>query len=254
MAGVAVGELARAYADPVLAAFDLEFYDGEDVTRRPLGGSWDVRFDRVAPVRPFRWPKSGGSFAGWYYAATTGTHVGYESWLERDWLILLDADPEVAGIASQPFWLHWHDETRKRRHAPDYFVRLADGRGRVVDVRAGDRIDEAAAESFAATARACGAVGWEFVRVGVPDPVLMANMRWLSRYRRHRCGRRQDVADLLVDVFGEPVPLRAGAAQAGDPLVVLPVLFHLLWSGVLVTDVAGRLLGSDSWVHTAERQ
>lgn len=61
-----------------------------------------------------------------------GAHVGYESWLERDRLILLDADPEVAGIASQPFWLHWYDGTRKRRHAPDYFVRLADGRGRIL--------------------------------------------------------------------------------------------------------------------------
>lgn len=47
-------------------------------------------------------------------------------------MILLDADPEVAGIASQPFWLHWYDGTRKRRHAPDYFVRLADGRGRIL--------------------------------------------------------------------------------------------------------------------------
>ncbi len=83
----------------------------------------------------------------------------------------------MVGIASQPFWLHWHDGKRRRRHAPDFFVRLEDGRGRVVDVRAGDRIDRAAAESFEETERACEAVGWEFVRVGEPDPVLMANVR-----------------------------------------------------------------------------
>jgi hypothetical protein len=47
--------------------------------------------------------------------------------------------------------------------------------------------------------------------------------------------------------------MRAGAVTAGDPLRVLPVLFHLLWSGVLVTDVASRLMGSDSVVHTAAR-
>jgi hypothetical protein len=203
-------------------------------------------------VRPFRWPKGGESFAGWYFAATTGGHIGYESWLERDRLIILDAEPEVTGIASQPFWLHWHDGERKRRHAPDYFVRLADGRGRVVDVRAADRADEAAAEAFAATDRACRAVGWEFVRVGIPDPVLMANMRWLSRYRRKRC-LRADVAERLVEVFAQPGPLRAGAARVGDPLMVLPVLFHLLWSGRLVTDVASRLLAADSVVHPAAR-
>ncbi|MFC9636807.1 TnsA-like heteromeric transposase endonuclease subunit [Streptomyces mirabilis] len=248
---MAVGELADAYADPALGSFDLDFHvDGVRV-RRPLGVCWDSCFEQVEPVRSFRWGKGGDSFAGWYYASTTSDHVGYESWLERDRLILLDGDPDVAGIASQPFWLHWHDGERKRRHAPDYFVRLADGRGRVVDVRAGDQIDEASAEAFAATERACRAVGWEFVRVGVPDPVLMANMRWLSRYRRRRCGLRRDVADRLRNVFTEPTPLLDGAVRAGDPLLVLPVLFHLLWSSVLVTDVTSQLLDSDSRVQTA---
>lgn len=50
----------------------------------------------------------------------------------------------------------------------------------MVDVRAADRVDKAAAEAFAATERACRAVVWEFVRAGAPDPVLMASMRWLS--------------------------------------------------------------------------
>lgn len=245
-----MGQLAGAYADLDLEAFDLGFFEGGVQVRRSLAACWDVRFERAVPVRPFRWPKGGKNFAGWYFCATTGEHIGYESWLERDRLILLDADPQVSGVGSQPFWLHWHDGQRRRRHAPDYFVRLMDGRGRVVDVRAADRVDEAAAEAFASTERACRAVDWEFVRAGVPDPVLMANMRWLSRYRRRRC-LRQDVADRLVEVFGEPRPLRHGAAEAGDPLMVLPVLFHLLWSGVLVTDVASRLLGSDSMVHTA---
>ncbi|MGW7258018.1 hypothetical protein [Streptomyces sp. NPDC054834] len=66
-------------------------------------------------------------FAGWYYTVTARDHVGYESWLERDRLILLDRDPQVRAISSQPFWLHWHDGRRHRRHAPDHFVRLAAG-------------------------------------------------------------------------------------------------------------------------------
>ncbi|MEZ7005465.1 hypothetical protein [Streptomyces sp. AD55] len=76
-----------------------------------------MRFEYAEPVRPFRWPKGGESFAGWYFCATTGGHIGYESWLERDRLILLDADPQVRGISSQPFWLHWHDGARRRRPA-----------------------------------------------------------------------------------------------------------------------------------------
>lgn len=84
---------------------------------------------------------------------TVRDHVGYESWLERDRLVLLDRDSQVTAIAAQPFWLHWHDGVRQRRHAPDYFVRLADGRARVVDVRAEDELDEETRESFTTAER-----------------------------------------------------------------------------------------------------
>jgi hypothetical protein len=34
-------------------------------------------------------------------------YVGFESWLERDHVMALDADPEVVAVSLQPFWLHW---------------------------------------------------------------------------------------------------------------------------------------------------
>ncbi|MER8085618.1 TnsA-like heteromeric transposase endonuclease subunit [Streptomyces sp. NPDC094048] len=118
----------------MLSAFELDFFADGQRRRTALGAGWNVRFEDVPPVRGFRWSKGDRSFPGWYYAVTTGGHVGYESWLERGRLILLDFAPDVVGIASQPFRLHWREGEEKRRHAPDYFVRLADGRARVVDV------------------------------------------------------------------------------------------------------------------------
>ena len=123
------------------------------------------------PVRQFRWSRGLGHFPGWWWAATTGRHVGYESWLERDHVRALDFDREITGIASQPFWLYWTGERGRRRHAPDYFARRADGTGVVIDVRADDRIEAADAEAFAVTAAACARLGWEFRRVGEIDPV-----------------------------------------------------------------------------------
>ena len=76
--------------------------------------------------------------------------------------------------------------------------------------------------------------------MGVPDPVLVANVAWLARYRHPRCGS-PDVARLLLEAFAGPAPLMAGAAAAGDPMAVLPVLFHLMWRHVLVADLAVRL-------------
>jgi hypothetical protein len=49
--------------------------------------------------------------SGLSWSATTGGPVGFESWLEGDHLMLLDFDPDIAGIASQPFRLRRPGET-----------------------------------------------------------------------------------------------------------------------------------------------
>ena len=67
--------------------------------------------------------------------------MGFESWLERDRLLLLDFDPRVVGIASQPFWLFFGTAEGKRRsHTPDCFARLVDGSAPVPDCRPVDRV------------------------------------------------------------------------------------------------------------------
>jgi hypothetical protein len=212
---------------------------------------WGTRFEAGCPARAFASFKGQGCFPGWWWASTTSSHIGFESWLERDNLMLLDFDPEVVGICSQPFWLSWQvDGGGWRRHLPDYFARLADGSGLVVDVRADDRIGGRDAEAFAATRAACTQVGWGFRRVGGLDPVFAANLRWLSRYRHPRNAGAEKVRALLVEAFAQPMELFVGAQRAGDRLASLPVLYHLLWRSVLHTDLRGRVLGPDSVVAT----
>ena len=209
------------------------------------------RFEDALPVRPFHFEKGLGSFAGWWYFATTGTHVGFESWLERDHLMLMDFDPGVRAVSAQPFWLHWRDERgRSRRHVPDFFVRRREGMAVVIDVRPDDRIPDRDAEVFAVTASACALAGWEFRRVGDLDPVLTANVRWLSRYRHARC-LVPEIAEALVEVFAEAEGLFAGATLVGERLRVLPVLFHLMWQGRLVANLTGGPLGASTIVRTS---
>ncbi|MFB7634961.1 TnsA-like heteromeric transposase endonuclease subunit [Streptomyces sp. NPDC056149] len=232
---------------------ELSFVDaGRRRRRRPLLDCVTARFEDVAPVRPFRWSRGEHHFPGWYWSATTGRHVGFESWLERDRLLLIDFDPEVVGISSQPFWLHWQDGERERRHAPDYFVRRSDGSAVVIDVRADERIEPKDAESFEVTRLACAQAGWRFERVGSPEAVLLANVRWLSRYRHPRCFHRA-VADRLLDVFAQAGPLLAGADTAGDRFTTLPALFHLLWLQQLTAEgMSVELLGPRSIVRLVD--
>ena len=202
----------------------------EDGTRRrePLALCAAELFEEAVPVRSFHWAKGAAHFPGLWWSSTVLAHVGFESWLERDHVMLMDFDPGIVGIASQPFWLHWQDEAgRSRRHAPDFFARRADGGGVVIDVRPDDRFRQRTG-GVPHDRPACGQAGWEFRRAGVIDPVLRANVRWLSRYRHPRC-RREPVATALLEVFTAGRPLFAGVAEVGDPVAVLPVAYHLLW-------------------------
>ena len=232
------------------AGVEVEFAGGDGVMRRePLGGCWNLAFERVAPVRRFASFRGQRNRPGLWWFSRTGEHVGHESWLERDRLMALDADPEVVGVAAQPMWLHWVTVSgRPVRHAPDFFARRADGTGVVIDVRADERIGEKDAAVFAATAQVCAQVGWEYQRAGELGPVRAANLRWLSGYRHPRFAQ-PGLAARLGEVFAEPGPLLGGASAAGDLVAVLPVLFGMLWRGELAADLERDLLGPVTLVH-----
>ena len=159
-----------------------------------LADAWAERFESLPPVRVPRAFKGQRNFAGSWWFATTQTHVAFESWLERDHLMLLDFAPEVAAVAAQPFTAVLPMPSRPRKHTPDYFVRMVDGTGVVIDMRP-DRRAVKDAGVFEATADACAQVGWEYQRLGDISPVFSANVRWLSGYRHPRC-RHETVAEV----------------------------------------------------------
>ncbi|MGB6162270.1 MAG: TnsA-like heteromeric transposase endonuclease subunit [Pseudonocardiaceae bacterium] len=241
------GSLVLGRASPA-ADFDLSFVDLDGREHgEPLSSCWKVLFETALPVREFGSYRGKRSFAGLWWSSTISDHVGFESWLERDQVMALDFAPAVVGLSSQLFRLSWRDNGKTRTHTPDYFARLRDGTGVVVDVRADDKIEPEDAEAFAATERACESVGWEFRRVGAMDKALAANLRWLAGYRHPRCMHAGRAAELRR-VFRDSTPLLDGARLVGDPIAVLPTLFHLVWRHVLEADLDSALLSASSLV------
>jgi len=227
-----------AVLSPSAAGFEVRFVDAaRGELRRPLSAVVRYPFELVGPVRSFPSFRGQRNNTGWWWAATTGRHVGFESWLERDHVVRLDFDPAVVGLASQPFWLSWDENRQERRHAPDYFARLADGTGLVVDCRPKGRIRARDAAAFAATERACAQAGWRYELAHELDPVRTANLRWLAGYRHPRC-RGGGVARQALSLAVEPWTVTGLARVLGDPLGTLPVVFHLLWSGELETNLS----------------
>jgi hypothetical protein len=165
----------------------------------------------------------------------------------------LDFDPQVVAFVSQPFWLCWRDAAtgQVRKHAPDFFARLAGEGGLVVDCRPVERVDARSAAAFAAMGWACAAVGWQYRLAAEIDPVWVANLRWLAGYRHSRCSADPGLSAAVCSAFWSPAPLLAQAGSVGDPIAVLPMVFHLLWRGLLVADLS-RPLNDHTVVSRAE--
>lgn len=240
---------------PALALGDVQVaYRAETgaVRSGPLQVVWNARFEQAPPVRSFGSFRGRRHFSGAWWFATTGEHVGFESWVERDHVMLLDFDPAVVGVSSQPFWLSWQDRDGATvRHVPDFFARRRDGSALVVDVRPDQRVRPRDAVVFSATAQVCAAVGWDYKRVGGVDPVLAANVRWLSGYRHPRC-LNASCAERILQAASGPVTLAEAADRAGDRLAALPSLFHLAWTGAVTLDVGSGPLSPASTVSRAE--
>ena len=107
----------------------------------------------------------------------------------------------------------------------------------VLDSRSAQLVGEREREAFAVTGRACAALGWRYAVWDRLDGVVVANQRWLAGYRHPRCFD-EHIAARLLEVFNGPRALMDGAELVGDPLGVLPVLYHLLWKQLLVADLA----------------
>ncbi|MEV4974995.1 TnsA-like heteromeric transposase endonuclease subunit [Streptomyces scopuliridis] len=79
---------------------------------------------------------------------------------------------------------------------------------------------------------AAEAAGWRYRFTEPPDPVLVANVRWLAGYRHPRHGAGPWLPTLMA-AFGSPRPAVEAVRELGDPIAVWPAVFHAFWSGVL---------------------
>src|SRR5690242_18106814 len=84
---------ARAGGPAECAGVEVEYVDPDRGRERRTLAAWSARFERVGPVRCFASFRGQRNWPGWWWFSRTGEHLGYESWVERDVLMALDADP-----------------------------------------------------------------------------------------------------------------------------------------------------------------
>ncbi|WP_308303868.1 TnsA-like heteromeric transposase endonuclease subunit [Streptomyces sp. CB02959] len=219
--------------------------------------SWEravasVRFEELSPVSAFPVVPGRRWGPGWWWSATTGRHVVHGSVSMRTQLMVLDRDPAVAGLAGRPVRFVWRGEAdgRVRSWVPQLFARYADGTGLFADCPSGPASGGIRAQRAGAVLEvACARVGWAYRRLEPLPAVVEANLRWLAGYRHPRYRGSSGLQASVVEAFAVSRPLFEGAVSVGDPLQVLPVVYHGLWSGRLVAGLDEPLHGGSLvWV------
>ncbi len=157
--------------------------EGEDVVTT-LDGAPIEDVARGLPVRRFGSHAGMGHYPGWWWSATMSAHVGYESLLERDRLMLADFDRGVTAVASQPFGLTCRDGDVIRRHVPDYLLVGPSGVA-VVDVKPAGQLDKPdVSASLEWTGRLMAERGWRYEVWSGASEVLLTNVRFIAQGRR----------------------------------------------------------------------
>lgn len=217
----------------------FEFVLGGRRERRDVLDAASVSFDAVDVVRvPSSW-KHKRNYEGYYWAATTGAHVWFESLYERAALMRFDRDATVVGVAAQPMWIHWPQGAGK--HAPDFFVRYRNGSCVLVDVKPASEIEDDDVETFRRTAKLCKGLGWGYEVVSDISSGEHRNLRFLSGYRYERWASLAAIARFR-ELSGSCQRLSEWEACLGDLCEApLGVVYSALWWGALDFDIRGHL-------------
>jgi hypothetical protein len=206
-------------------------------------GIGSVNAESVAaamPWRTFRWRQGQAHYSGWYWSATTGGHLVYESRLELAYLLMADFDPSVVSIAAQPFYVTAPADGRRRRHVPDFLVIDSDGLATVVNVKPTSHLDDPkVTDALGWAGKMFAERGWRhIVWTGAPATTL-ANVRFLAAYRRGDRVNAEAVGEIRRRVTA-PVSVGEAESAVADRFSAeesRPALLHLLWRGELRTDL-----------------
>jgi hypothetical protein len=182
------------------------------------------------PWRTFRWHRGQAHYSGWYWSATMGRHVVYESRLELARLLLADFDPRVVSFAAQPFHVTCRVQGRVRNHVPDFLLMDQNGLVTVVNVKPADLLNNpAVADALGWAGKVFAERGWRHeVWSGAREPML-TNVRFLAGYR-YRDRVAADVVACVEDTIDAPVCLgELEATWPGQSRAVRSAALHLLW-------------------------
>lgn len=175
--------------------------------------------------------------------------IWFESLLERDYIYLLEIDPDVLSFYGQPFKISYTLNAKQRKYTPDFFVQRRNEK-QVIEVKPASKASSDKNLSlFQKVAPICEEEGWKFIVVTDEmiriQPVLN-NVKLLYKYSGISvapqiflaCKKYFENQDLVVLEDAEKDLVLKGIDRK--------IIFRLLYSGLLETDLTKPLSPSST--------
>ncbi|MBP2640456.1 MAG: TnsA endonuclease [Firmicutes bacterium] len=135
------------------------------------------------PIRKIKNYKGRNSIIGKFASAKMNKIIHWESMIERDYIFLLETDPDVTYYASQPLKMEYWKDGKKHFYTPDFLVKR-NGITQIVEVKPSAKVEKHR-ELFQAIALYCEDKGWKFLVVTeamVRVQPRLENAKILCRY------------------------------------------------------------------------
>jgi hypothetical protein len=179
----------------------------------------------------------GGNTIGKFPSLKMQRMVAYESLIEKDFIYVLDYEPDVTWFEEQPLTITYEHEGKTRRYTPDFHV-VRGGQHWLVECKPEKFVDkEENQRKFNAAESWCAERGWVFCVVTAQDlrqGQRLENIKLMSPYARHPAlpPLRSAIYRVLAS-SGEPLALYEVARQIPDYGLdaVVPSLLHMAYFG-----------------------
>lgn len=180
--------------------------------------------------------------------------IWWESQIERDYIYLLEIDPNVLEYCSQPFKIIYKDSGKNRRYTPDFWVRRANSQ-QIVEVKPASAIEqEKNTNLWKHIAANCQEKGLEFIVVTdvmIRIQPLLNNIKLLYKYARTPLNFNDSLECQHYFTNKNSMPL----FQAGQDLKAKGIskrqLYKLIYFGVLITDLM-EPISSESLIELSQ--
>jgi TnsA endonuclease N terminal len=188
---------------------------------------------------------------GRFFSQKMQTTAVYESLLERDYMYLLEIDPEVKSYSSQPLTISYSIDKLSRRYTPDFLVERI-SKTQIVEVKPIIELDlEENTKRFEYIAPNFEHQGWEFVVVTdkkIRVEPLLSNVKLLYRYKSETLSSQQYLSCQQYFKHKKAVELQIALQDLEKSVISRKSLYKLLFVGFLETDLM-QPIGSKSYIR-----